>query len=387
LSIEKFSFFATCPRGLEKFLFDEIRQIGGQKIKVHDGGVSFSGDQSSMYAFNISSRIATRLLKRVAYGQFKSEQDLYQSGLKVKWADIFSVDKTIKVSTTSVRTSLKSIDFVTLRIKDAICDVFTQRFSKRPNVDVRDPDVKVHVFLEKNNYIFYIDASGRPLYQRGYRDKSIEAPLKENLAAGIVNLSNWQAEEPLLDPMCGSGTLIIEAAMKALNIFPGATRTFGFDQWHDFDPDLFNKIKQDYLNLREDKDLKIYGSDIDRKSFNAASTNIDNVGLKPFIRINTKRFEASNAPASSGVIVCNPPYGVRLNNEDELWQSYQQWGSTLKKEFSDWRVYFISNDMEFPKGLRLSASKKTPLYNGALDCRLFEFVMVSGSNRKLKSAS
>ena len=190
-----------------------------------------------------------------------------------------------------------------------------------------------------------------------------------------------------MDPMCGSGTLIIEAAMKALNIFPGATRTFGFDQWHDFDPDLFNKIKQDYLNLREDKDLKIYGSDIDRKSFNAASTNIDNVGLKPFIRINTKRFEASNAPASSGVIVCNPPYGVRLNNEDELWQSYQQWGSTLKKEFSDWRAYFISNDMEFPKGLRLSASKKTPLYNGALDCRLFEFVMVSGSNRKLKSAS
>jgi len=309
---------------------------------------------------------------------------LYQSAMKVKWDDIFSVNKTIKVSTTSIKTSLKSIDFVTLKIKDAICDVFNQKYKQRPNVDVRDPDIKVHLFLEKNNFIIYIDSSGKPLYQRGYRQKTIEAPLKENLAAGIITLAGWDFKEPLLDPMCGSGTLPIEAAMMALNIYPGMNRTFGFNHWHDFDKEVFHKIKVELKEKQIEKELNIYASDIDRQAFNAASTNIDQMGLKPYIRINNRRFETSNAPNDHGVIVCNPPYGVRLEESEKLRENYQQWGSVLKKEFSSWRAYFISNDMAFPKGLRLSPSKKTPLFNGALDCRLFEFVMVSGSNRKLK---
>jgi putative N6-adenine-specific DNA methylase len=384
LSLEKISLFATCPRGLEKFLFNEIRTLDGQKIKVHDGGVSFNGTQDIMYSLNLTSRYATRILKRLSYGQFKSENDLYQSAMKVKWDDIFSVNKTIKVSTTSIKTSLKSIDFVTLKIKDAICDVFNQKYKQRPNVDVRDPDIKVHLFLEKNNFIIYIDSSGKPLYQRGYRQKTIEAPLKENLAAGIITLSGWDFKEPLLDPMCGSGTLPIEAAMMALNIYPGMNRTFGFNHWHDFDKEVFHKIKVELKEKQIEKELNIYASDIDRQAFNAASTNIDQMGLKPYIRINNRRFETSNAPNDHGVIVCNPPYGVRLEESEKLRENYQQWGSVLKKEFSSWRAYFISNDMAFPKGLRLSPSKKTPLFNGALDCRLFEFVMVSGSNRKLK---
>ena len=387
MSLEKISFFATCPRGLEKFLFEEIRELDGEKIKVHDGGVSFTGDQMTMYAFNLSSRIATRLLKRIAYGQFKSENDLFQSALKVKWPDLFAVEKSIKVSTTSIKTNLKSIDFVTLRIKDAICDVFKQKFNKRPNVDVRDPDVKIHLFLEQNNFILYMDSSGKPLYQRGYREKTIEAPLKENLAAGIVSLSGWQPEQPLLDPMCGSGTLIIEAALKALNIYPGINRDFGFQHWHDFQSDLLAELKMKFKHKRVEHPLQIYGSDIDRKAFNAASMNIDQLGLKDYIRLNTKRFEVSMSPHDHGVIVCNPPYGVRLNEESNMMEQYQAWGAILKKEFSGWKAYFISNDMSFPKGLRLAASKKTPLYNGALDCRLFEFVMVSGSNRKAKPAT
>jgi putative N6-adenine-specific DNA methylase len=387
LQLEKISFFATCPRGLEKFLFDEIRDLNGKKIKVHDGGVSFTGDTLTMYAFNVSSRIATRLLRRVSYGQFKSEKDLFQSALKVNWCDFFSVDRTIKVSTTSIKTNLKSIDFVTLRIKDAICDSFKQKFNKRPNVDVRDPDIKIHLFLEKNNYILYLDSSGKPLYQRGYRIKSVDAPLKENLAAGIVNLSNWDESQPLLDPMCGSGTIIIEAAMKALNIYPSINRIFSFNFWHDFNEDLFKQVCNDYAKKRVDKDLHIFGSDIDRQSFNASSTNIDFLGLKDFIKINTKRFELSSAPHPEGMIICNPPYGVRLEGDENLIEKYQQWGSVLKNQFSGWTAYFISNDMSFPKGLRLAASKKTPLYNGALDCRLFEFLMVSGSNRKAKQAT
>ena len=229
-----------------------------------------------------------------------------------------------------------------------------------------------------------LDSSCKPLYQRGYRQKTIEAPLKENLAAGIITLSGWDFKEPLLDPMCGSGTLPIEAAMMALNIYPGMNRTFGFQHWHDFDKEVFHKIKVELKEKQIEKELNIYASDIDRQAFNAASTNIDQMGLKPYIRINNRRFETSNAPNDHGVIVCNPPYGVRLEESEKLLENYQQWGSTLKKEFSSWRAYFISNDMAFPKGLRLSPSKKTPLFNGALDCRLFEFVMVSGSNRKLK---
>jgi putative N6-adenine-specific DNA methylase len=379
---EKLAFFATCPRGLEKFLFEEVKSLKGEKIKVMDGGVSFSGDHDLMCRFNMMSRFATRLLRRVSYGQYKNEQDLYQAALKVNWIDLFDVNLTIKVSTTAKQSPLKSIDFVTLRIKDAVCDRFNDKFHQRPNVDIRDPDIKIHLFVDRFNFVLYLDSSGKPLYQRGYRIKSIEAPLKENLAAGIVAMSGWDRDQPLVDPMCGSGTILIEAALQALDIYPGVFRKFGFMKWHDFNEERFQKIRTEIKDLRNKKTIKLYGCDTDFRAVNAAVSNVESLKLSKQIEIEQKNFESLSDLEPHGILITNPPYGVRLNEMEDLKEDYQRWGSTLKQNFHGWKAYIISNDMNLPKGMRLNPSKKTPLFNGALDCRLFEFVMVKGSNRK-----
>ena len=204
-----YNYFASCPRGLEDILIQELNQISASEIKKTDGGVSFSGSLETLYKANLSSRIATRILCRVKEGNYIKEDDIYNAALSVKWTDLFDISKTIKVSTTGIQCPLKSIDFMTLRIKDAVCDQFRNKINRRPDVAVRDPDVRIHLFLEKNTFQLYIDSSGIALYQRGFRKDSVEAPLRENLAAGIIYLSGWAPGESFLDPMCGSGTFLI----------------------------------------------------------------------------------------------------------------------------------------------------------------------------------
>jgi len=378
----KSQYFASCPRGLEAILSGELTALGAGDIKVVDGGVKFESSTEVMYRANLTSRIATRILCRVANGNYKTEDDLYNAALNVKWTNLFDVSHGIKVSTTGIKCPLKSLDFMTLRIKDAICDQFRSQVNARPNVEIRDPDIRIHLYLEADYFDLYIDTSGQPLYQRGFRKSSVEAPIRENLAAGILALSGWKPGEPLLDPMCGSGTFLIEAAMIALNQAPGLKRSFGFELWSNFDPIFFKNIKSKYQS-----DIKpvvfshIYGSDEDLRAIRVTKSNLEEAGLKSAVELSCKSFKDIVVPTKEGVLITNPPYGVRIGEDEDLARAYPLWASTMKKKLSGWRTYFLTSDLRMPKLMRLSPSKKTPLYNGALDCRLFEIKMVAGSNR------
>ena len=378
----KSQYFASCPRGLEAILSGELTALGAGDIKVVDGGVKFESSTEVMYRANLTSRIATRILCRVANGNYKTEDDLYNAALNVKWTNLFDVSHGIKVSTTGVKCPLKSLDFMTLRIKDAICDQFRSQVNARPNVEIRDPDIRIHLYLEADYFDLYIDTSAQPLYQRGFRKSSVEAPIRENLAAGILALSGWKPGEPLLDPMCGSGTFLIEAAMIALNQAPGLKRSFGFELWSNFDPIFFKNIKSKYQS-----DIKpvvfshIYGSDEDLRAIRVTKSNLEEAGLKSAVELSCKSFKDIVVPTKEGVLITNPPYGVRIGEDEDLARAYPLWASTMKKKLSGWRTYFLTSDLRMPKLMRLSPSKKTPLYNGALDCRLFEIKMVAGSNR------
>jgi putative N6-adenine-specific DNA methylase len=378
----KLQYFASCPRGLESILSDELESLGAVEIKIVDGGVKFESTTEIMYRANLTSRIATRILCRVANGNYKTEDDLYNAALNVKWSNLFNVSHGIKVSTTGVKCPLKSLDFMTLRIKDAVCDQFRSKVNARPNVEIRDPDIRIHLYLEVDYFDLYIDTSGQPLYQRGFRKSSVEAPIRENLAAGILALSGWQPGDPLLDPMCGSGTFLIEAAMIALNQAPGLKRSFGFEHWKDFDSILFNNIKSEYqAQIKPLVFSHIYGSDEDLRAIRVTKSNLAEAGLKIAVELSCKSFSDIVAPTKKGVLITNPPYGVRIGEDEDLAKAYPLWASTMKKKLSGWRTYFLTSDLRMPKLMRLSPSKKTPLYNGALDCRLFEIKMVAGSNR------
>jgi putative N6-adenine-specific DNA methylase len=381
-----YQFFATCPRGLEALLADELSHHKTHKILATDGGVSFEGSLETMYRVNLHSRIATRILSRVGHGTYASEEDIYKAAFKLQWPSWFKVSQTIRVKVTGVKCPLKSLDFVTLRIKDAVCDRFREEGALRPSVSVRDPDVRIHAYLTQNQYQLYLDTSGSPLYQRGFRDVSVIAPLRENLAAGIILLSGWKPGKPFLDPMCGSGTFLIEAAMMAVNQPPGLKRTFGFQKLKSFDETLWKKIETEAMHqMKPIEFLEIYGSDIDLRAVRVARHNLKVAGLEEVAKVMQSDFIKLEPPISEGVLVTNPPYGQRLGEDEDLKEVYPLWASHMKASFGGWDTYFLTADLEMPKDMRLKPSKKTPLFNGALECRLFEIKMVSGSNRKPKN--
>ena len=381
-----YQFFATCPRGLEALLVDELTHNKAHKILATDGGVSFEGDLETMYRVNLHSRIATRVLSRVGEGTYATEEDIYKATFKLQWPSWFKVSQTIRVKVTGVKCPLKSLDFVTLRIKDAVCDRFREEGALRPSVSVRDPDVRIHAYLTQNQYQLYLDTSGAPLYQRGFRDVSVIAPLRENLAAGIIMLSGWKPGTPFLDPMCGSGTFLIEAAMMAVNQPPGMKRTFGFQQLKSFDEMLWKKIETEAMHqMKPIEFLEIYGSDMDLRAVRVARHNLKVAGLEEVTKVMQSDFIKLEPPRSEGVLVTNPPYGQRIGEDEDLKEVYPVWAKHMKESFGGWDTYFLTADLEMPKDMRLKPSKKTPLFNGALECRLFEIKMVAGSNRKPKS--
>ena len=380
-----FQFFATCPRGLEALLVEELSTQQAHKILATDGGVSFEGNLEIMYRVNLYSRIATRVMSRVGQGSYTTEEDIYKATFKLNWPSWFKVNQTIRVKVTGVKCPLKSLDFVTLRIKDAVCDRFREEGALRPSVSVRDPDVRIHAYLTQDQYQLYLDTSGAPLYQRGFRDVSVIAPLRENLAAGILMLTGWKPGTPLLDPMCGSGTFLIEAAMMAVNQPPGMKRTFGFQKLTSFDESLWKKIETEATNkMRVIEFLDIYGSDMDLRAVRVARHNLKVAGLEEVAKVMQSDFVKLEPPTSEGVLVTNPPYGQRIGEDEDLKEVYPVWAKHMKESFGGWDTYFLTADLEMPKDMRLKPTKKTPLFNGALECRLFEIKMVSGSNRKQK---
>ena len=379
-------YFATCPRGLEQLLADELQTVKAKSIKLTDGGVSFDGDWAVCYAANLHSRIATRILWQVARGKYVNEEDLFNAAYKLNWPQWFDVKHDFMVKVTGVKCPLKSLEFATLKIKDAVCDKFRLAVGSRPYIDTKTPAVRIHAYLTAEEYQFYLDTSGNALYQRGNRGASIEAPLRENLAAGILKLSGWQPGQALLDPMCGSGTFLLEAAMVALNIAPGHKRSFGFEKLNTFEPNIWHQLKsQAAAKVKPVTFQKIYGSDVDLRAVRIAKRNLEEAGLLAAVQLSQQDIVNVVPPADSGVLVANPPYGVRIGEGDDLALLYPKMGEALKRRFAGWNTYFLTNDFTMPKLMRLTPSKRTPLFNGPLECRLFEIKMVAGSNRKDKN--
>lgn len=379
-------FFATCPRGLEALLAEDLGEAGGREIETVPGGAHFSGDWKSCYAANLTSRIATRILWRVGRAKYRSEDDIYALARGLPWEGWFEVRRTFRVHMTAVRSPLKSLEFTTLRIKDAVCDRFRDTVGDRPNIDTAAPNVRIHAFLTADEVTLYLDTSGEPLYIRGFKHAKVEAPLKENLAAGILRLSGWQPGQTLLDPMCGSGTFLIEAAQMALNIAPGFQRAFAFEKFRNFDLALWRKLREEENAKRLPlAPLPIFGSDIDPDALARAQQNLAVAGLERAVTLQQADLLTREAPAESGVMVANPPYGERLGEAQALLEFYPKLGDALKARFSGWVCHFISSDAELPRRIGLKASRRVPLFNGALECRLYEYRMVSGGNRSPKA--
>lgn len=381
-------YFASCPRGLEQLLLEDLAAAGACNLKQIAGGAHFAGDWTVCYRANLHSRIATRILWRVAHARYASEEDIYRLALDTPWPRWFVAERTIRVDVNAVKSPLKSLEFVTLRIKDAVCDRFRREAGKRPSVDTRQPDVRVHGFVGEDECTLYLDTSGAPLYQRGHRQKTVEAPLKENLAAGILRLTGWQPGVALLDAMCGSGTFLLEAAQVALGVAPGAGREFAFQRLCHFDSAAWQRLL-DAARASEAAatDAGIFGSDLSPVAVRAALANLDRAGLLPAVTLRTGDLLEIDAPAERGILVSNPPYGERVSDRDRLAAFYPLLGSALKRKFAGWNCYLISADSRLPKLVRLTPSRKTPLFNGPLECRLYEFRMVAGSNRAGGAAS
>lgn len=376
------AFFASCPRGLEALLAEELGGLGARGIEPVPGGVAFEGDRLTCYRANLESRLATRILARVGRAPYRSERDVFEAALAVQWPDWFSAEHSIRVDVKAIRSPLKSLEFATLTIKDAVCDRFRADRGRRPDVDTRSPGVRIQAFLDKDTAAFYVDTSGEALNRRGYRRDAGEAPLKENLAAGIVRLTGWLPGEPLLDPMCGSGTIVIEAAMAALAIPPGHARAFGFERLADYDHRAWTETRDAALARRKPaRRLPIFARDRYGEELKKARVNLEAAGLADCVELKQANVLDTGAPAASGVMIANPPYGTRLGEDAALAEFYPKLGDTLKKYYAGWRCYIFSGDTRLPKLIHLSASRRTPLYNGPLECRLYEYRMVAGSNR------
>ena len=375
-------FFASSPRGLESLLGAELASLGAQGLQEVPGGVAFAGDWRLCYTANLWSRLASRILWRVAEFDYAAEDDLYEAARKLDWPSLFTVERTLRVNVSAQKSPLTSLDFATLRIKDAVCDRFRDSAGSRPSVDRANPHVRVHAFLDATRCVLYLDTSGEPLFKRGWRAGAGEAPLRENLAAGIVLLSGWKPEEPLLDPMCGGGTLLVEAAAMARGRAPGAKRAFGFENLKIFDSNLWQKVKTEDRQPNSAGKLDIFGSDNDPRALGDARRNIAGAGVDRWVKLEQCDILERTAPAAAGVMVANPPYGERIGSKEELALFYPKLGSALKKNFPGWRCHFFTADLRLPKLVRLQPARRVPLYNGALECRLYEFAIVAGSHRR-----
>lgn len=379
-------FFATCPRGLESLLADELRRLGAAQVHAVGGGVEFTGDFLLCYRVNLESRIASRVLWQVGRAPYRNEDDIYRICSALDWTAWFDAGRTIRVDVSATQCPLTSLNFITLKIKDAVCDHIRRLSGRRPSVNTREPDVSIQAHLTPRDVTIYLDTTGEPLFKRGRRRSAGEAPLRENLAAGILRLSGWTPPIPLLDPMCGSATIVIEAICMALQIAPGSGRGFAFEKLKNFDGGIWRELlRQAAARQRPKTQLPIYASDLSADALKAARANLLAAGLERVVDLKRANVLEISAPAEAGILVTNPPYGVRLGEQQQLAEFYPKLGDVLKKRFGGWSAYLLSADMRLPKLIRLAASKRTPLYNGALDCRLFEYKMVEGGMRKKKN--
>ena len=376
-----YSLFVTCPRGLEAPLSQELEQLKCQDIRAVDGGVACKGGMEQVYRINLHSRTASRVLLRLTKSGYRSEQDIYKAAKNIRWTDWFDLEQTFKVKVEGKRAQVKSLDFVGLKIKDAVCDVFRDACDARPSVDKIRPDIRIHAFIDERDIQIFIDTSGEALFKRGYRQDTGEAPMRENLAAGLLLLAGYDGTQPFQDPFCGSGTIVIEAAWIATRRAPGLMRRFGFEKLKNFDAALWKKLRHEAETQIRPAPAPISGSDNDRYMIRAAVANAQAAEVDTFIRFEVKDAQDTRPNGEGGILISNPPYGVRLAEVQALQALYPQLGAWLKQHYAGWLAGMFTGDRDMPKFMRLSPKRKIPLYNGNLDCRLFLMDMVKGSNR------
>ncbi|MCE2741459.1 MAG: THUMP domain-containing protein [Sphingobacteriales bacterium] len=368
--------------GLEEVLATELRNIGATDVEVHNRAVSFTGDLRIMYKANLWLRTALKVLLPIEKFRAKNETQLYDGIKKIKWDDYLD-----KEGRFVIRTSLKSdffnhSQYVSLKSKDAIADQFRDKYGIRPSVDLTHPDLSIDIHINKDEVTVSLDSSAESLHRRGYRTDSTLAPINEVTAAGMILLTGWNGEGNYVDPMCGSGTLLIEAAMIAKNMPPNLNRAqFGFERWKNYDPALFAQVREEAVAAIRESKASIFGSDKTFKAIEISRENITRAGLDEDIKVSNKRFEEVKGPEGGGIMIINPPYGERLPIE-EIGAFYKMMGDQMKKEFNGYDVWVISSNIPALKMTGLAPSKKIMLYNGALECRFHKFEIYKGSRRE-----
>ncbi len=367
--------------GLEEVLATELRNIGATEVTPHNRAVSFTGDLSIIYKANLWLRTALKVLIPIEKFRAKNESQLYDGIKKINWDQYLD-----KEGRFVIRTSLKSdffnhSQYVSLKSKDAIADQFRDKYGVRPSVDLTHPDLSIDIHINKDEVTVSLDSSAESLHRRGYRTDSTLAPINEVTAAGMILLSGWNGEGNYVDPMCGSGTLLIEAAMIAKNMPPNLNRAqFGFERWKNYDPTLFAEVRAEALASMRESKANILGSDKTFKAIEISRENITRAGLDEDIKVSNKRFEEVKGPDGGGIMIINPPYGERLPIE-EIGTFYKMMGDQMKKEFNGYDVWVISSNIPALKMTGLAPSKKIALYNGALECRYHKFEIYKGTRR------
>ena len=382
--MEKYELIAKTFMGLEPVLAKELTQLGASDVVIGRRMVSFTGDKEMMYRANFQLHTAIRILKPIRHFKARSADDVYEEIKKINWTDYLGTDKTFTVDSVVFSEEFRHSKFVSYKVKDAIVDQFREKTGKRPNISISNPDIRLNMHIAEDKCTLSLDSSGESLHRRGYRQESVEAPLNEVLAAGMILLSGWQADTDFIDPMCGSGTLLIEAALIAKNMAPGLFRKeFAFEKWPDFDADLFDEIYNDESMERE-FNHKIYGYDIDMKAVNTARMNVKAAGLSDIISVEQQDFKNFTQPANKSIMISNPPYGERISTPDLL-GTYKMIGERLKHQFKGNDAWILSYREECFDQIGLKPSIKIPLYNGSLECEFRKYQMFDGKLKDFRS--
>lgn len=363
--------------GLEEILAQELEALGAKDVKKGCRVVTFTGDKALMYKANFALRTAIRILKPLSHFTAKSAEEVYDKIKAIDWSEYIAEGKTFTVDSVVYSDTFSNSRFVTYKVKDAIVDQFREKTGVRPNISVADPDVRLNVHINGEEATVSLDSSGESLHRRGYRQGTMEAPLNEVLAAGMILMTGWKGEKDFIDPMCGSGTLLIEAALIARNIAPGVFRKeYAFEKWADFDADLFDEIYNDDSGER-DFEHHVYGYDIDFKAINIATDNIKAAGLSNDITIAQQDFKDFNGITEPAIIVTNPPYGERISTNNLL-ETYKMIGERLKHAFKEGDAWILSYKEECFQQIGLKPSVKIPLYNGSLECEFRKYQLFDG---------
>jgi putative N6-adenine-specific DNA methylase len=373
--------------GLEDLLVEELKKLGAGEIEKHNRAVSFSGDKGFMYKANLCLRTALRILKPIKTFNIVNEEGLYREIGKIDWEEYMTVEETLAIDCALNSDFFTHSQFMAQKAKDAIVDQFRTKYDKRPSVDLDNPSLRINLHIFKNSCTVSLDSSGESLHKRGYRDETNKAPMNEVLAAGLIQLTGWDRRAPLIDPMCGSGTILIEAAMLASNIPPGYFRKkFGFEQWKDYDQALWDKIFQASIDKISEEDIQLTGVEISRNVARIAKDNIRNAKVEDIVKVFSTDFkdfepwEHIKKGVARPILIMNPPYGERMD-QDNIAELYKGIGDTLKKKYAGCDVWLITSNPEGMKNVGLHATRKIMIFNGALECRFLKFSMYEGTKK------